>query len=111
MAWKPPIQHLRRNDLLDPLRFYKALSLQSRSIDPETCVMVYLGLVALITEELRQNKFIRLPVLGDMALAPQKARLGWMGRRQVRMPPMDILRFYPKDNYRRYFGKRRNDMN
>jgi len=106
MAWKAPTQHLKKKELLSAERFYRLLGQQNNFIDRDTALIFYVGLVGLIGEELRKHKFVRLPHLGDFALVGQKARPGWMGKAHVRMPPQDVLKFYPKEKLRRYFAKR-----
>ncbi|MDP3792204.1 MAG: hypothetical protein Q8Q89_00545 [bacterium] len=87
-------------------RFYRRLSAQSNFIDPDTTFIFYIGLVGLISDELRKHKIVRLPHLGDMALVMQKSRPAWVGRAHVVISPREVLKFYPKEHLRRYFNKR-----
>ena len=110
MAHTPPIQHLKRKELLDSERFFRLLGLQSRFMDRDIAFVFYMGLVGLIGEELRKNKFVRLPHLGDMALVLQKPRPAWVGRAHVIMGSREVLKFYPKEYLRRRFNKRQGQI-
>jgi hypothetical protein len=106
MAWTPPTKHLRKKELLDPERFYRLLSEQSNYMDPEVAIRIYLGMVMVIVEELRKHKFIRLPILGDFAIVRQKSRPAWVGKSHCVIDGMEILKFYPKETFRRDFNNR-----
>ena len=106
MSWSPPIKHLRKKELLGNERFYRLLSERSNYMDPEVSLMVYLSMVALIVEELREHKFIRLPTLGDFAIVRQKSSPALIGRRHCIIDGMEILKFYPKHSFRGYFNER-----
>ena len=106
MAWTPPLKYLKRKELVNDKRFYRLLSEQANFIDPETSFLFYIGLVSLIGDELRKNKFVRLPHLGDFALITQKPRVAWMGRMHAVIGTREILKFFPKERLRRYFSKR-----
>lgn len=106
MAWTPPTKYLKKKELLDDKRFFRLLSEQSNFIDPDTCFLFYVGLVALIGEELRKNKFFRLPHLGDFAMVEQKPRPAWIGRIHAVIGSREVLKFYPKEHLRRCFNKR-----
>ncbi len=106
MAWTPPTKYLRRKELLSDKRFFRLLSEQSNFIDRDTTFMFYMGLAALIGDELRKNKFVRLPHLGDFALVEQKSRPAWVGRIHAIIAMREVLKFYPKERLRRYFGQR-----
>ena len=106
MPWTPPVKYLKRKELLDEDRFFRLLGMKSKFIDRDTAFIFYIGLVELIGAELRVNKFIRLPHLGDMALVEQKPRPAWIGRMHVVIGSREILKFYPKEKLRRYFSKR-----
>ena len=105
MPWTPPTKYLKRKELLNDKRFYRLLSEQTNFIDPETSFLFYIGLVALVGDELRKNRFVRLPHLGDMALVEQKPRIAWLGRTHAVIGSRSILKFYPKEKLRRYFSK------
>ena len=106
MGWKPPLQHLRKKELLGNERFYRLLSEYSNYMDPEAVVRIYIGLVGLITRELEKNKFIRLPILGEFGLVRQKSRPALIGKSHCVIDGMEILRFYPKEDFRRHFNRR-----
>jgi nucleoid DNA-binding protein len=106
MAWTPPTKHLRKKELLDDERLYHLISEHTNYIDPEVACRVYLGMVLAITEELRKHKFIRLPALGDFAIVRQKSRPAWLGRSHCVIDGFEVLKFYPKESFRRYFNNR-----
>lgn len=106
MPWTQPTKYLKRKELLNEKRFYRLLSSQTNFIDPDTSFLFYMGLVALIGDELRRNKFVRLPHLGDFALVEQKPRPAWMGKLHAVIGSREILKFYPKERLRRYFAMR-----
>ncbi|MDO8513937.1 MAG: hypothetical protein Q7S50_00110 [bacterium] len=108
MAWVPPTKHLKTKELTDSKRFYRELSAMCNFVDDETATQWYIGLVRLISQELRNNKFVRLPHIGDLALSPQKRKVAWCGKAHVYLGPTETLRFYPHDKMRRYFAKRKN---
>ena len=87
-------------------RFYRLLSSQTNFIDPDTSFLFYMGLVALIGDELRKHKFVRLPNLGDFALVAMKPRPALMGKLHAVIGTREILKFYPKERLRRYFAMR-----
>jgi hypothetical protein len=106
MAWTPPIQYLKRKELLDEDRFFRLLGMQSKFVDRDTAFVFYMGLIGLIGEELRKNKFIRLPHLCDIALVTQAPRPAWVGRAHLVIASREVLKIYPKEHLRRYFAKR-----
>ena len=106
MAWTPPIDRRGKRDLLRKDRFLRLLSAQCNFMDQDTISLLYMGVVKVVTQELRTNKIARLPHLGDFAMVEQRPRLGWMGKIRVHMDSRDVLRFYPKEGLRRYFNKR-----
>lgn len=106
MAWTPPIKHLKKKELLDDERLYHLISEQVNYMDPVACCQVYLGLVMVITNELRKHKFIRLQGLGDFAIVRQKSRPAWVGRSHCVIDGFEVLKFYPKESFRRYFNNR-----
>ena len=106
MAWTPKIKHLRKRDLMNPKRFYRLLAENCNYIDRDTAFSFYMGMVALIGEELQKNKIIRLPHLGDFCLIEQASRPAWVGRVHVVIGPREVLKFYPKEYLRRRFNKR-----
>jgi hypothetical protein len=106
MAWTPPINRRGNKELLSSKRFFRLLSEQFNFMDPDTTLVFYAGLVALIGDELRKNKIVRLPHIGDLALVTQKARPAWIGKVHAVIGCREVLRFYPKEKLRRYFSKR-----
>lgn len=106
MPWTPPINARLRKDLLKDKRFYRLLSEHANFIDPDTTFAFYMSLVALVGEELRRNKIVRLPHLGDFALIRQQPRVAWTGSIQAKIDSREVLRFYPKERLRRYFSQR-----
>ncbi|MFH1769909.1 MAG: HU family DNA-binding protein [Parcubacteria group bacterium] len=110
MAWTPPTKHLRDKRLLSEKRFYRLISQQSNYIDPEMAFLFYMSMVAVIGEELRKNKIVRLPHLGDFSLITQKSRPAWVGKSHVVISPREVLKFYPKEHLRRYFNKRQGPL-
>ena len=110
MAWTAPTKYLKRKELLDQERFFRLLGLKSKFVDRDMAYIFYMGLVELIGAELRSNKFIRLPHLGDMGLIPQKPRPAWVGKAHVVIGSREVLKFYPKERLRRYFSKRQGQL-
>ena len=102
----PNIKHLKKKELLSEERFFRLLSEQNNYVDPKTCNDFYMGLVRLIADELRKNKFIWLPAIGEYALVQQKSRFGWVGKERIVISGMEILKFYPDMKLRKYFNKR-----
>jgi len=105
MAWTPPIKRREKKNLLNDKRFYRLLSEQCNFADRDTLFIFYTGLVQVVAQELRRHKVARLPHLGDFGLVEQKPRPGWMGKVHVHMVARDVLKFYPKERFRRYFSK------
>lgn len=106
MAWRPPIKHLKKKELLGNERFYRLLSENAGYIAPEAAARIYLGLIVLIGDELKKHKFIRLPILGDLALVRQKSRPAWVGRTHCVIDGREVVKFYIKEDFRRHFNKR-----
>ncbi|MBU6415345.1 hypothetical protein KGQ34_03875 [Patescibacteria group bacterium] len=106
MAWTAPTKHLKNKELLNEKRFYRLISQEFNYADPDMIFLFYMSMVSVIGEELRKNKFIRLPHLGDFALVMQKPRPAWVGRAHVMIGSREILKFYPKEYLRRRFNKR-----
>lgn len=105
MAWTPPINRKDRKHLFTEERFYSLLAKECPHITKDEAFLLYIGMVKLVEQELRRNKVIRLPHLGDFALVQQKARPGLMGAKQVMLKEREVLKFYPKERLRRYFNK------
>lgn len=106
MSWKAPTQHLKKKELLNHEEFYRKLSEKWDYVDSETVTRFYLEFVKMISNELKEHSFVRLPHLGDWALVPYRGRTAFIGREHLRIGPRDVLKFYPKEKMRRYFNKR-----
>ena len=106
MAWTPPTRHLRKKELLGNERFYRLLSENAGYIAPEVAARIYLGLIVLIGDELKKHKFIRLPILGDLALVRQKSRPAWVGHAHCVIDGREVLKFYAKEDFRQHFNQR-----
>lgn len=91
---------------MSKVRFFRLLSEQNNYVDPKTCNDFYMGLVRLIADELRKNKFVWLPAIGECALVKQKNRLGWAGKTRITIDGREILKIYPDRKLREYFNKR-----
>ena len=105
MAWTAPTKHLKKKELLKDKEFYRKLSRKCNFVDDGTVFLWYVGLIQLVSQELRRNKFVRLPHLGDFAIVTQKPRPAWTGKMHVRLGPTEVLKFYPKEKLRRYVRK------
>ena len=81
------------------------LAEQCNFANEDTIFLFYTGLVQVVAQELRRHKMARLPHLGDFGLVEQKPRPGWVGRARVYLDARQVLRFYPKERFRRYFSK------
>jgi hypothetical protein len=107
MPHVPPIdlRELLKNGILNEDRFFRLLSEQNNYVDPKTVKDFYMGLVRLVTAELKENGVCRLPHMGDMALIKTKDHLGWAGQFQRIITGKYVLKFYPKEAWRKYFSK------
>lgn len=103
MSWKPPINR-ENKELFKQKRFFRLLSAKSNFMDPDATFLCYMGLVALVEQELRINKVVRLPHLGDFALVEQKPRMAWINKAHVKIGAREIVKFYPKEKMRRHFS-------
>ena len=105
MAHTPPIdlRELAKKGVLDEDRFFRLLSEQNNYVDPKTVKDFYMGLVRLLSKELKENGVVRLPCLGDMALVKQKDKMGWAGQFRRMIYGKYMLKFYPKEAWRKYF--------
>ena len=107
MAQKSPIdvRELSKKGVLNEGRFFELLSEQNNYVDTRMVKDFYMGLVRLLTQELKKNGVIRLPHIGDIALVKQKDRVGWAGQFQKLILGKYILKFYPNLQWRKYFAK------
>jgi hypothetical protein len=105
MARKSPInvKELTKRGLTSRVRFFRLLSEQNNYVDPEVVEKFYMGLVRLITQELRTNGFIRLPHLGDFAMLKQKDRVCWAGKFKRLVTGKYLLKFFVSEKWRDYF--------
>lgn len=105
MAQKLPyeIRELTKKGFTSEERFFRLLSEQNNYVDPKTVQDFYMGLVRLITKELRENGFVRLPHLGDFAMLKAKDRMSLAGKYRVMTIGKYLLKFYPKDAWKNYF--------
>jgi hypothetical protein len=107
MAYKTPvnIRALEKKGLLSEDRFFRLLSEQNNYVESKAVKDFYMGLVRLVTKELKDSGFVRLPHLGDLALVKMKDHLGWAGQYRMMMQGKYTLRFYPKEAWKKYFAK------
>lgn len=103
MTFKPPTTRELRKLRKD--RFYTLLSERCNHIDPTTIAQMYLSVVAVVLDELRKNKVVTLPLLGDIGLVPQKRRMAWIGKRHALIGPRDVLKFRATDDFKRYLSR------
>ncbi len=106
MSWKPPINYKENKDLLQDERFYQLLSKELNYLSRDEVFIIYVALVQVVERELRRNKVVRMPHLGDFALVKRASRPGVAGRHQVMLPEHEVLKFYPKQRLKRYFAER-----
>ena len=106
IAHTPPIniRALAQKGILKPERFFRLLSEQNNYVDTKTIENFYMGLVRVLTQELRQNGVVRLPHIGDLALVKQKDRIGWKGKIQGMIQGKYVLKFYSQESWRKYFS-------
>jgi len=86
-------------------RFYKLLAQRCNYMDDTTIAHFYLGMVAVVLDELRRDKVVTLPLLGDLQLKTQKRRMAWVGRTHALIGPRDVLKFRATDDFKRYLSK------
>lgn len=106
MAYTPPIKRreLGKLGVFDDEVFYRELSERCGYVDPETAKRFYIGLVKLITYNLREKGVVRLPHLGDFAIVPQKKRSVLIGKTRKTIEGLKVLKFYPLEVWRKYFN-------
>lgn len=102
MAWKSPIE--RGKHRINEKEFFRLISEQCNYIDERSVREMYMGLVRVVTQELRRKNYARLPHLGDFGFIEQKSRPAWLGKMHVRIGPRMILKFYICEKIRRYFS-------
>lgn len=99
------IRNLMKKGVMGEKAFFQNLSAQNNYIDDATSKAFYMGLVRMLTMELRKNGVVHLPHLGDFALVKQKDKLGWAGKFQTMQTGKYMLKFYPNMTWRQYFSK------
>jgi len=102
---KIKLKELIKTGILNEERFFQSLSEQCNYVDQKTVKDFYIGLVRVITQDLRDHGVSRLPHLGDMALVKQADKIGWAGKTQRMILGKYVLKFYPKELWRAYFSK------
>lgn len=103
MTYRPPTTRQLRKLRKD--RFYRLLSERCNYIDTTTIAQLYLSTVAVVLDELRRDKIVTLPLLGDLQLVEQKQRMAWIGKNQAVIGPRDVLKFRATDDFKRYLSK------
>ena len=96
---------LAKKGVLNEEHFFELLSAQNNYVDTKTVKDFYMGLVRVLTQELRKNGVVRLPHIGDFALIKTKDHLGWAGQYQRIIHGSYRLKFYAADAWRKYFKK------
>lgn len=97
------IRELAKKGYTSEERFFRLLSEQNNYVDPKTVQDFYMGLVRLITKELREVGFVRLPHLGDFGMLKAKDRMNLSGKYRIMIIGKYLLKFYPKDAWKSYF--------
>lgn len=107
MAGRSPInvRELAKKGIFNEDRFYRLLSENCNYMDPKATKEFYLGLVRLVSSELRTNGVIRLPHLGDMALVALAPKVGLEGKVKKMMGVKYMLKFYIHYALKKYFSK------
>ena len=111
MPVNPPINisELAKKGILDENRFFKLLSESNNYVDERTVRDFYMGLIRMMTKEIRTNGIVRLPHIGDFALVKTKPRMGWIGKTMGMVPEMSVLKFYANNSWRKYFTTLQNN--
>jgi hypothetical protein len=107
MAYSSPIKikEIAKKGILDEKRFFQLLSEQNNYIDINTTKDFYMGLVRMITKELRDNGIVRLPHLGDIAMVRLKDKIGWAGKFQGIIRGKYMMKFFVNQTWKKYFIK------
>jgi|APCry1669189101_1035198.scaffolds.fasta_scaffold06655_2 hypothetical protein len=107
MPHTPSIQilNLRKKGVMGDKLFFQNLSSHNNYVEPAISRDFYMGLVRMLTAELRKSGVVHLPHLGDFALVKAKDRLGWSGKFQMMQVGKYMLKFYPNTTWRKYFSK------
>lgn len=96
---------LAKKGVLNEERFFELLSAQNNYVDTKTMKDFYMGLVRVMTQEIRKNGIVRLPHIGDFALLKSEDHLGWAGKVQRIISGSYLLKFYANHAWRKYFKK------
>jgi len=99
------IRQLSKKGVLSEDRFFQLLSEQNNYVDKENLKNFYMSLVRVVTNDLKKNGVARLPHLGDFALVKQKDKMGLAGTMRKMITGKYVLKFYPKEAWRKYFTK------
>lgn len=107
MPYKPPIKIplLKKTGVLDENRFYRLLSEQCNYVNVEDVKSFYMGLVRLMTQEIRNNGIVALPHIGFFSLVKKKKRTSFFGKPTTKVSARYTLTFYPSYDWRWYFYK------
>lgn len=73
-------------------------------MDETTVMEFYLSMMSVILDELRRNKIVTLPLLGELKLKKQSQRMALVGRSNVLIGPRDVLKFCATDDLKKYFA-------
>jgi len=101
-----PRKKLAKMGMLKENDFFSALSAQNNYMDKRAVRDFYMGLVRVLTDELRENGIVRMPHIGDFAMVLQKDRMGWSGKERKMFKRKYILKFYSNDSWRKYLNKK-----
>ena len=99
------ISELTKKGFFDEDRFFRLLSEQNNYTDTATVKDFYMGLVRVLSKELKDNGVVVLPHIGYMALVKQKDKIGWAGKFQAMIRGKYMLKFYANQTWRKYFTK------
>lgn len=94
-----------RKGFLKDERFFRLLSEENNYVDPASIKDFYMGLIRVITKDLKTTGVCKVPHLGYFALVRQKDKLGLTGQVRSMVRGKYVLKFYPKEAWRDYFTK------
>jgi nucleoid DNA-binding protein len=89
---------------IKPEEFLKLVSANS-GIDLETSKRVYYGMLRTITRELKKNRIITLPDLGDfyIKMFKEKAIIDYQTKQRKMIPTTPVVKFKPDYKVKAYF--------
>lgn len=96
---------LKKEGIIDEEKFFSLLSAENNYIDLKNTKTFYMGLVRVMTKELKEKGIVRLPHIGDFALVKQKDRYGLKGKTMGMITGVYVVKFYIKRAWRDYFKK------